>query len=260
MIISDGRRFVFVHIPKCGGTSVRKLLIPYKSPHEGLGGAVGDHRPLYSLERDHPVIWGKLTRYSSFAIVRRPESRFFSCVMQRLIDFSDIANPTVAEYRRACAADAAFLAQNPDSRDWPDEYVHFIPQTEYVFCGDRQIVRCIFPLERPDDLLAHLSTELGVDTCDGLTRERRSTGARHGSLRGPARWVGAALRPVLSSARFEPVKSVFKRIVTTAFSAERALGPSEHAHYATFAREFYAADYQLWRDSLQCLDPEATMV
>lgn len=257
MIISDTKQFVFVHIPKCGGTSVRKLLLPYKTLNEGLGGAIGDHRPLLRLEREYSSLWNKLNRYKSFTIVRRPESRFFSSVMQRLIDFSGIANPTAAEYCRACAADADFLSKHPEFCDWPDDYLHFIPQTAYVFLHNKQIVKRLFPLERPEALIAYLSTELAIETPGVLRRERRSVIARHGLLRGPAQIAKTALRPVLSNFRIEPVKTVLRGIAVKEFSAQQALGPSEHKRFASFAREFYAADYRLWRDNLERSDQKA---
>jgi hypothetical protein len=247
MIISDQKRFVFVHIPKCGGTSVRKALMPYKTPHIGLGGAVGDHRPLFRVKQDYPIIWDKLTRYNSFTIVRQPEPRFFSCVMQRLIDFSGISMPTENDFRRACAADAAFLANHSDSHTWPDEYVHFIPQSEYIFHCDTKVVKFLFALERPDELMSYLSSKIGVSFLDGLSHERRSIGARHSALRKPAQLASKALKPLLESHRFAPAKTILKQIATKNFSAQQVLGPADYKNYEMFAREFYAADFQLWR-------------
>ena len=87
MIIDDEHRVAFVHIPKCGGTSVRNQLAAIDSckgefygrrPHERLGLLDYCHIPLQTLAREFPTAYEKVGAYQSFAIVREPHARFAS--------------------------------------------------------------------------------------------------------------------------------------------------------------------------------------
>lgn len=58
MIIDDRHRFVFVHIPKCAGTSVRQVLKQFDS-YEGRWA---------NAKREHPELGRLLLRQSLFEI------------------------------------------------------------------------------------------------------------------------------------------------------------------------------------------------
>lgn len=82
MIISNRRRFVFVHVPKSAGTSIRAALAPFAdgasaaSPHT-------THETLPALLARHP----ELATHFKFAFVRNPWDRlvsFFFYARQRL--------------------------------------------------------------------------------------------------------------------------------------------------------------------------------
>jgi hypothetical protein len=76
MIISDSRRFVFFHIPKTAGTSVRVALKPYD---DGVGWArgIGKHQtPAEFLAANHDA--GDLGDYFTFAFARNPWDRLVS--------------------------------------------------------------------------------------------------------------------------------------------------------------------------------------
>jgi hypothetical protein len=82
MIISDSRRFVFVHVPKSAGTRIREALAPF-----GDGGSAVSldttHETLPALLARHP----ELTTHFKFAFVRNPWERlvsFFFYARQRL--------------------------------------------------------------------------------------------------------------------------------------------------------------------------------
>jgi hypothetical protein len=82
MIISDRHRFVFVHVPKSAGTSIRAALAPFAD-----GGSAGSpdttHETLPALLALHPP----LATHVKFAVVRNPWERlvsFFFHARQRL--------------------------------------------------------------------------------------------------------------------------------------------------------------------------------
>lgn len=76
MIISDTHKFVFVHIPKTGGTSIKKALLPYYNK----GQIEFDEEKVTDLNgyRPHIAMTNKLAfkfaSYFKFAIVRNPWS------------------------------------------------------------------------------------------------------------------------------------------------------------------------------------------
>jgi len=94
MVINEAHRFVFVHIPKCGGSSIREVLEKYNQwPHAGIpkvretpthGIIDHGHIPLFTLKELYPVSFDQVCSYESFAIVRNPFDRFFSSVQQKM--------------------------------------------------------------------------------------------------------------------------------------------------------------------------------
>ena len=86
MIISDKYRFVFIHNPKCGGTSVRKALQDYDTRNnhfwmfaEVYGVKVDKaHMPLYLLRVYSPQDYDILKTYFTFMFVRHPIERCIS--------------------------------------------------------------------------------------------------------------------------------------------------------------------------------------
>ncbi len=82
MIISDRHRFVFVHVPKSAGTSIRAALAPF-ADRASAASPDTTHETLPSLLTRHP----QLTTHFKFAVVRNPWERlvsFFFHARQRL--------------------------------------------------------------------------------------------------------------------------------------------------------------------------------
>ncbi|MFC4700835.1 sulfotransferase family 2 domain-containing protein [Glaciecola siphonariae] len=89
MIVSDSKQFIFLHIPKTAGTSVRKSLVPYAKPGESdyfskaLRRIMGHYTPYRFKEfRYHPHLTmqnakrlmpaSRFNNYFKFAFVRHP--------------------------------------------------------------------------------------------------------------------------------------------------------------------------------------------
>jgi hypothetical protein len=82
MIISDSRRFVFVHVPKSAGTSIRAALAPFADGRSAVSPDT-THETLASLLARRPA----LATHFKFAFVRNPWGRlvsFFFHARQRL--------------------------------------------------------------------------------------------------------------------------------------------------------------------------------
>ena len=71
MIICDSRQFVFIHNPKCAGTSVRSALQPYDSTgllfarHDTWNGYKVEttHLPLFMMQVAYPTYFEKYSQY-----------------------------------------------------------------------------------------------------------------------------------------------------------------------------------------------------
>lgn len=72
MIIGFRKKFLFVHIPKCAGDSVRELLL---DPTNGGGPFLRKHSGYSEAER---VMGGEIQRFTVFAVVRNPFDQVLS--------------------------------------------------------------------------------------------------------------------------------------------------------------------------------------
>jgi hypothetical protein len=155
MIIDDDHRAVFVHIPKCGGTSVARQfgaldtckLFRRKGEHEALGPIHYAHLPLVYLKAHYPAEFAKLLDYESFALLRDPHARFASATFQRIEEFG--GTPRIQITGKAALKEAraviAWLRDRPTFCDL--EYIHFSRQCDYIFLDGQQIVRNIYTIE-----------------------------------------------------------------------------------------------------------------
>ena len=96
MIVDDAHEVAFVHIPKCGGTSVSRQLRLLDSnneffkdvrDHPALGRTHFSHLPLFFLREFYPETFDRIAAYRAFAIARDPYVRFASSTIQHLDEF-----------------------------------------------------------------------------------------------------------------------------------------------------------------------------
>jgi hypothetical protein len=105
MIISDRHHFVFAHIPKCAGTSVRDALQHLDDrdgfytgrvdQHPTLGLLDYVHIPLFNLRDHFRSEFEKAGDYWSFAVVRDPFGRFPSAAVALILFFDVITTAIV---------------------------------------------------------------------------------------------------------------------------------------------------------------------
>ena len=104
MVLSDAKKFLFIHIPKAAGTSVRSALEPYAvtdylAYSRGIEDYIGRQRrfpPHVSYVGAAKVLKVNLNEYYTFACVRNPWDRYVS-----MYEFV-LATPTHALHAR-CA-------------------------------------------------------------------------------------------------------------------------------------------------------------
>ena len=177
MIISHTYKFVFVHIPKCAGKSVRRHILKADPEAERRWGWAWDdryqrfvdmaHRPLLDLpEKDLQAV----KDYPTCVIVRDPATRFASAVGQHFYQH---------RYRAPKTADEMLAQLNSVTIRHDPAYIHFCPMHAYTHIGDTQLADTVLHLEDAnweDGLNAFLAGQgARVPETRGGHRNRRST-------------------------------------------------------------------------------------
>ncbi|MAY25778.1 MAG: hypothetical protein CMK02_05710 [Polycyclovorans sp.] len=181
MIISDRHHFVFAHIPKCAGTSVRNALQHLDDrdgfytgrvdQHPTLGLLDYVHIPLFTLRDHFRSEFEKAGDYWSFAVVRDPFGRFPSSVSQRfkMYGAGAIQNQTTEKIKAEIEHSIKFLLRQPRHQyQLPAEYIHFQKQVDYVYLDGVQIVDSLYLVDEVDRLLQDVSARTELDS---LVRE-----------------------------------------------------------------------------------------
>lgn len=257
MIISDAHRFVFVHIPKCAGTSVRRSLAPFGdgdpegrfaervAEHDAIGLLDFTHIQLHVLRDHFAAEFSKLIAYESYAVIRDPMSRFASALSQRVKMYrgGSIASLTRPELREEVDAverylSSSFYAICPD-------FVHFARQIDYLDLDGARIVDHVYALENIQALEADISERIGTPL-PSFGHDNRSWGYR---------WVG--MGPVMRKASRTAQVMLSPHAVV---ALRRAVGPLmkvpsddtmidllAHPELRSFIEDYYAQDFAVYR-------------
>ena len=172
MIIDDTHQFVFVHIPKCAGSSVhaqlslldkRDAAFHRGGQHPTLGQIHFAHLPLVFLRDHFPAEFQKVTAYRSFALTRDPRARFVSAVIQHLREFRGVERLALdsATVVREAHAIIDWLGSRGPFCD--EEYIHFSRQVDYVELDGERVVGEIFPIENMAAFAARLRELWNID-------------------------------------------------------------------------------------------------
>lgn len=160
MIISESRRFVFIHNPKAGGTTVRAALTKFDTTghffwmfHELNGRQVDKaHMPLHVFRQAFPGYFALLQESFTFMLVRDPYARAVSAFNE--------TNPELLEAVHMAAdgvsARALYLEKvneficsirNDSLSGWELPYRHAVRQRDMAYLGPKCLVDCIVKLE-----------------------------------------------------------------------------------------------------------------
>jgi len=169
MIISESKRFVFIHNPKCAGTSVRMALMRFDTTgnffwnQDRLNSLPFDkaHIPLYQWRSMYPNYFQLLEEFLTFIFVRHPYDRAVS-------GFNEVHNKIVptgepgeddAEYRKTLNE---FISKLDRARMRKEmiRYRHFLRQTDMVYLGHKCMVDVIMKLEEFPECLDQLAVFL----------------------------------------------------------------------------------------------------
>jgi hypothetical protein len=256
MILDDKYETAFIHIPKCGGTSISlqfRELDSYggafrrKGVHPALGAIHYAHIPLSFLARHYPVEFGKVSAYRSFALARDPHERFASATFQRLEEFIGVPKPDITLTRALDEARAVmrWLAGRGAFCDL--EHIHFTRQIDFVSMDGAPVVDEVYPIEDIAGLAAALEARCQIR----FDPDRRANTNFGSSSR------------VLSVLRY--AKPLYSRVTTWEFRerllllARRWKLQSPHALYdafredreiSAFVQDYYAEDFTLYRTAV----------
>lgn len=230
MIICEAQKFAFVHIPKNGGTSIRKALSEFVHDPRFEAGRVVDlqgkgqldhvHIPLFLLEALYPDAMDKLQSYRSFAVIREPYSRFQSALNQwaknvRKERLMDLPESKVAEYV------ALHLLNDGIQERTSPSLIHFLPQTAFTFLKGKQVVDLLVPFEQLDTMWPRILNHIDVDPTLVLSKENPSMKYRSRLARGIAQPLRKPLNGAWSNLPIGIKQFVIKQFLIEAKSEQK---------------------------------------
>lgn len=257
MIVSDQHRFIFVHIPKCAGTSVRRALEVYDDAHgkfdnrivdvPGIGSVDVTHMPPGLLRRVEPEIFDKLTGpdYASYAVLRDPFERFPSSMAQRVKMFSGFEMAQVDNRTLRAEIDRTINHITRHPEDVSPDYIHLHRQSNYVRHDGRQVIKRLYTVEQFSLFMADVAERVGSEP-PRVRRVNRTRTLKIPALRHPVRFASRTIRTVLPETMQTAILSRARRVLLKPTDAVRPeiFGAPE---IRAFIAEHYADDIALYR-------------
>ncbi|WP_038034198.1 MULTISPECIES: sulfotransferase family 2 domain-containing protein [unclassified Thioalkalivibrio] len=263
MIINHDFRIVFLHIPKCAGTAVRRALEslnqwqdagpPWRRSHSDLGMLDYAHLPLAVLRAHFPEAFESVLDYRSFALVRDPYGRFASSVSERIRwgEGALLAKLSRAELRKSLEESIDYLSRQPSSAGClPLGYIHFQRQCDYIVLDGEALVGAVYPVERIAQLREEMNAYIGsagskVAECTASQQHANAALMyRNEALRRAHRVVG----PLMGRLRRVLPASASKRMDRWVYvhrdQCVRSLFNSEYVR--DFVSSYYADDLELY--------------
>ena len=173
MIVSKSRQFVFVHIPKTGGTAFRAELAPYHDHGEEFWwvkqtpflNTTLDHGHLRSWEvrTFYPDVWAAMKTMQTLCFFRNPAERFVSAIYEHFRLFRQ----HVSLENLAWEEQKQVVREFGESVDLQEVVVnvfmvHFSPQTWFTHLNKQRVVRSVVPMLDGFDALRAAAVMLGV--------------------------------------------------------------------------------------------------
>jgi hypothetical protein len=264
MILNQRHRFVFIHIPKCGGTTIRNVLeehnewpqFTHPKTREIPTHGIVDHAhiPLFTLKELYPEDFDQLCSFESFALVRNPFDRFFSSVLQKMRmdkmrEKSKIRTFSNIEIQNEIQAMVAYLSDLPYSYQLlPYNYVYFQRQVDYIYLNDERVVKHIYCLNNLDSFFAAIEEKTCVKLPKFKEPVSESVSNRSELYRNDVlKWIDVTMKPVrslLGSVTPFQVRKMYKQVtkVPTSSTYDAFMNPSVKQCIETY----YKKDIELY--------------
>jgi hypothetical protein len=258
MIVSDRLRFVFIHVPKCAGTSVRTSIAQFHDSdprylkaivnHPVYGMIDYRHMPLSLIAAVAPEIIDKLRVYASYAIIRDPLQRFQSSMAQRAKMYlgKEFAQMSSDEISNEIDRVIAYLRSTKQISS-PD-FIHFSRQSEFIFLDGERLVQCIYPVERLDLLAAAIGDRVGQGTV-AIGHDNRTTLFRYPQAKRFA-MIGRNLsRRLMPETLHDKVRRSARRVLMKP-KDQLVLPEFKSDRVVDFIQSHYASDFEVYRMAL----------
>lgn len=257
MILNHDHRTCFVHIPKCGGSSIRNRIARYDQEdrrffyridvHPVLGRIQYGHLTMPVLAAHFPDTFQKIREYDSYAVVRDPLLRFQSAIAEYCRAFQGTAFAALSADDRAEVVSRVInhLNMYPDSLD--PEYCHFTRQRDFVFLQGERVVKHVYPIECIDEAGQAIARSLGAEF--SLTTTNNTVVFKNETLRKSLGPMWGTAKAVLSNRQ----RDWAKRKLTALLTRPIAQRPQEEFlsdEVREFVDGFYKDDAELYRQAL----------
>jgi hypothetical protein len=285
MLITDDQKMLFIHIPKCAGTSIRKSLsaitaFPVEAfmndgiaihdaeklvqdasyDHPDLGRIKLDHLPLKSLRDYFPHVWSLLCGAHSFAVVRNPRDRFISGLRQRLREFKGLgqADVTTDELRREAQDVSAAL----EERDYfcDAEYIHLAKQADFTNLSGKRIVDKVFSMTALEEMRAWIASQCGTGVASFDNNYNQSLRLR-GVLAHAAKTVKPIYKNAVPAQRRSKIRAWINSSPLVRPAAQNYGAINLGDDVEKFILQYYAEDWSLYEElhNPGTLDTSATV-
>lgn len=265
MILSDEHRFIFIHIPKTGGSHIRESarhLDDFKHHwprHADLFAAerlMVCHATPAELCAKLPELAPRFRDYESVAILRDPVQRFVSALFQQLREFQGLRQAEIGAdvlNREAERVIAEILRCNGE---WHRGVIHMRPQVDFITGPEGWRASRLFRFEDLAAAHAWIGARLGIQIDDHAEAavHNAAIGVRWDLLRPVVRHGAPLLRRIMPG-RMDAVRhrlmdmGVFVRLGQSGVA--RGLDQAHHA----FLAEYYAADLAVYHSIVPDAEP-----
>lgn len=173
MIVSDEEEFVFIHNPKCAGTTVRDSLKVFDNHDHWFWGQTKinergidkAHMSLNIVKVYFPEIFKLFESYFVFGVVRNPYKRIVSSYNE--VFFKEFEQVTLGEisfdeYRDDLNKFILDISAS-DIKGWKQSHRHFILQKNMFYIGNKCYADVVLKLEelnQANKVLKHFSEKL----------------------------------------------------------------------------------------------------
>ena len=251
MVISDERRFAFVHIPKTGGTTIGRQLVERIPFDPAFAGGVTDcprfgrcylqHLALWQIRDMAPKVLEKILVYDSMAIVRDPLDRFRSAVSQftRNTQSRELSTLTRSELNETVDFILRGL-HGPELGTMP--FTFFRRQCDQIFLDGQRYVSRLFDYRDLKGARVHIERVLGI-TIDLEKTYRRTRNFRPG-YRQLRKGVAPAVKALLPARIYDRIKAGTTDMLETKSNPmlEQSL---DTPRTDRMLRDFYGPDFDL---------------
>jgi hypothetical protein len=254
MLLSPEFNFAFVHVPKCGGTSLRDSLRgmpgignPLPEALSAIPFETDPHHVQLSLLRDHaPDLLEQIETCTSYALLRDPVSRFPSAVAQHCKMFLGVEAGALSTSDLEKVTRAAITHLVDDDLVLDRRYIHFERQVRFTHLDGRQVVKRLFLVNAQAALIEDIESCVGY-RAPSLNKSNAAVGFRSSVLRrvrlGFPRPLKRLARDHLPLNAKRMIDRLFFRPSLTADKIAAILSPETLA----FIDRFYAEDFNSFR-------------